>query len=296
MSKIHVFTDADLDGAGCFLMLKTAFPNDSITYSVTTEKKFRSSILGWLERDDFSNYDKVFVCDLNIKNDIALINQPNVVVFDHHAEHVEHLEEYTLAKPVIKDYSSCTLLLYRSLKLEDKLNEYQKLLVKIVDDYDSYTLSIPYSRKLNQIFWNYTGDRVNKFLKDFEVGFKGFNRFHKNTLIIVERKIQEYFKKEKIFKGNIKISGKECTVLGGFFSFSPNEIAERALDENNGDIIFLMNLNTKTCIMRKSKSCDIHMGKLAETLADGGGHEDAAGCLVNDTIINITKLLEPVCQ
>ena len=69
-----------------------------------------------------------------------------------------------------------------------------------------------------------------------------------------------------------------------------------ALDENNGDIIFLMNLNTKTCIMRKSKSCDIHMGKLAETLADGGGHEDAAGCLVNDTIINITKLLEPVCQ
>ena len=296
MSKIHVFTDADLDGAGCFLMLKTAFPNDSITYSVTTEKKFRSSILGWLERDDFSNYDKVFVCDLNIKNDIALINQPNVVVFDHHAEHVEHLEEYTLAKPVIKDYSSCTLLLYRSLKLEDKLNEYQKLLVKIVDDYDSYTLSIPYSRKLNQIFWNYTGDRVNKFLKDFEVGFKGFNRFHKNTLTIVERKIEEYFKKEKIFKGNIKISGKERTVLGGFFSFSPNEIAERALDENNGDIIFLMNLNTKTCIMRKSKSCDIHMGKLAETLADGGGHEDAAGCLVNDTIINITKLLEPVCQ
>jgi len=296
MNKIHVFTDADLDGAGCYFMIKRAFPNDNITYSVTTEKKFRSNVLGWLERDDFSNYDTVFICDLNIKNDIPLINQPNVIVFDHHAEHVEHLQEYTQAKPIIKDYSSCTLLLYRSFKLNEKLNDYQKLLVKIIDDYDSYTLSIPYSRKLNQIFWNYTGDRVNKFLNDFENGFKGFNKYHTNTLTIVERKIEEYFKKEQLFKGNIKIGGTNHTVIGGFFSFSPNEIAERALDENNGDIIFLMNLNTKTCIMRKSKSCDIHMGKLAETLADGGGHEDAAGCLLNDTIINITKLLEPVCQ
>ena len=33
---------------------------------------------------------------------------------------------------------------------------------------------------------------------------------------------------------------------------------------------------------------------LAEKLADGGGHEAAAGSLLNDTIINITKLLQPI--
>ena len=36
------------------------------------------------------------------------------------------------------------------------------------------------------------------------------------------------------------------------------------------------------------------MAKLAAKLADGGGHEDAAGSLLNDNIINITKLLGPV--
>ena len=294
MAKVHVFTDADLDGAGCLFTLKKAFPDYNITYSVTTEKKFRNSILSWLERDDFSNYDTVFICDLNIKNDISLINQPNVIVFDHHAEHTEHLNEYTQAKPVIKDFSSCTLLMYQAFKLKDKLSDYEKLLVKIVDDYDSYTLSIPYSRKLNQIFWNYTGDRVYKFLQDFGNGFKGFNKFHKNTLNIVERKINDYFKNEQLYKGKIKISNNEYTLIGGFFSFAPNEISERALEELNGDMIILMNLNSKTCTLRKNKNCPVNMGKLAEKLADGGGHEDAAGCLMNDNIINLTKLLKPV--
>jgi oligoribonuclease NrnB/cAMP/cGMP phosphodiesterase (DHH superfamily) len=38
MPKIHVFTDADLDGAGSFLALKLAYKNADISYSVTTER------------------------------------------------------------------------------------------------------------------------------------------------------------------------------------------------------------------------------------------------------------------
>ena len=294
MSKIHVFTDADLDGAGCFLMLKTAFPNDSITYSVTTEKKFRSSILGWLERDDFSNYDKVFVCDLNIKNDISLINQPNVIVFDHHAEHAERLDEYTLAKPVVKDYSSCTLLLYRSLKLEEKLNDYQKLLVKIVDDYDSYTLSLPFSKPLNQVFWSYTGDRIIKFENDFNKGFFGFNQFQKNALKITQNKIERFFKEETIYKGNLRIGGNDYNVAGVFISFSPNEIAERIIEDYKVDFVIQINLKGKAVYMRRSKNCTLNLGKLASKLMDGGGHNDAAGGTLNESIINITKFLKPI--
>jgi nanoRNase/pAp phosphatase (c-di-AMP/oligoRNAs hydrolase) len=36
------------------------------------------------------------------------------------------------------------------------------------------------------------------------------------------------------------------------------------------------------------------MGKLAAKLMDGGGHEDASGGSLNDTIINITKFLKPI--
>ena len=40
MPKIHIITDADLDGAGSFLCLKYAYENASLSYSVTTEKIF----------------------------------------------------------------------------------------------------------------------------------------------------------------------------------------------------------------------------------------------------------------
>ena len=294
MPKIHVFTDADLDGAGSYLALKLAYKNADISYSVTTEKNFRENILNWQLKDSFKNYDTVFICDLNIKNDIALIDRDNVVVFDHHAEHVNHLNEYVKAKAIIKEYPSCTLLMYHSLKLKEKITDHQKLLFNFISDYDSYVLKYPQSRELNQIFWNYTGDRLQKFLIEFKDGFFGFNRYHKNALKIVERNIENYFKTQTLYKGNLKISGKDYNVMGGFFSFSPNEIAERALRENNADVILLINLKSKTVCYRKSKTCDLDVGKLAEKLADGGGHEAAAGSLLNDTIINITKLLQPI--
>ena len=294
MPKIHVFTDADLDGAGSYLALKLAYKNADISYSVTTEKNFRENILNWQLKDSFKNYDTVFICDLNIKNDIALIDRDNVVVFDHHAEHVNHLNEYVKAKAIIKEYPSCTLLMYHSLKLKEKITDHQKLLFNFISDYDSYVLKYPQSRELNQIFWNYTGDRLQKFLIEFKDGFFGFNRYHKNALKIVERNIENYFKTQTLYKGNLKISGKDYNVMGGFFSFSPNEIAERALHENNADVILLINLKSKTVCYRKSKTCDLDVGRLAEKLADGGGHEAAAGSLLNDTIINITKLLQPI--
>lgn len=292
MSKIHVFTDADLDGAGCLLMLQQAFPNEQISYKVTTEKKFRDTVLNWQLNDSFRNYDKVFICDLNIKEEAALVDRDNVVVFDHHAEHLEYLDQYKKAKAVVEDFSSCTLLMYKRLNLQDKLSDNQKLLVKIVDDYDSYTLDLEYSKPLNQIFWNYTGNRVQKFIEDFGEGFFGFNQYHKNTLRIVENKINKYFETEKLYKGEIQLGDTDYTVLGGFFSFSPNEISERALEENKADFIILINRETKTVTYRRSKDCKLSMSKLASKLADGGGHEDAAGSLLNDSIINITKLLK----
>ena len=45
--------------------------------------------------------------------------------------------------------------------------------------------------------------------------------------------------------------------------------------------------------MRKNKNCGIDLGKLAKQLSSGGGTSDVAGCILNDTIINITKLLQP---
>tara|TARA_E500000318_G_C3511263_1_gene192408 strand:- start:110 stop:988 length:879 start_codon:yes stop_codon:yes gene_type:complete len=291
MPKIHIITDADLDGTGSYLCLKQAYGENTITYSVTTEKKFINDIAYF----KFEDYDLVIISDLNLKeSEIRLCDLKNVIVIDHHAEHIKLIGNYKNAKPIIKDYSSCTKLIYDTFKLNVKLNKNQKLLVNLIDDYDSYTLDLPFSKPLNQVFWTYTGDRVKKFEEDFKDGFFGFNTFQKNALKIIENKINNFFKEETIHSGNIKISGNDYKVAGAMVSFSPNEIAENIIAKYNVDFVIMINLKGKSVYLRRSKKCTLNMGNLAAKLMEGGGHHDAAGGILNDTIINITKLLKPI--
>ncbi len=291
MPKIHIITDADLDGAGSYLCLKQAYLDTTLTYSVTTEKKFISDIAYF----KFEDYDLVIISDLNLKeSEIRLCDLKNVIVIDHHAEHIELIDNYKNAKPIVKDYPSCTKLIYDTFKLENKLNKNQKLLIKLIDDYDSYTLSLPFSKPLNQVFWSYTGDRISKFENDFKDGFFGFNQFHKNALKIIENKIDRFFKEETIHKGNLKIGENNYNIAGVMVSFSPNEIAEHILEKYDVDFVIMINLKGKSVYMRRNKKCTLNMGKLAAKIMDGGGHEDAAGGNLNESIINITKFLKPI--
>ena len=291
MPKIHIITDADLDGAGSFLCLKYAYENAFISYSVTTEKNFLNDISHF----KFNEYDLVIISDLNLKqNEINLCDFKNVIIIDHHKEHIELIKNYKNAKPIIKDYTSCTKLIFDTFKLKSKLNKNQKLLIKLIDDYDSYTLSLPFSKPLNQVFWSYTGDRINKFENDFNKGFFGFNQFQKNALKITQNKIERFFKEETIYKGNLKIGGNNYNVAGVFISFSPNEIAERIIEDYKVDFVIQINLKGKAVYMRRSKNCNLNLGKLASKLMDGGGHHDAAGGTLNESIINITKFLKPI--
>jgi oligoribonuclease NrnB/cAMP/cGMP phosphodiesterase (DHH superfamily) len=58
----------------------------------------------------------------------------------------------------------------------------------------------------------------------------------------------------------------------------------------------VMNLNTKRVSFRKNKetAADVNLGNLAKVLADGGGHTDSSGGRITDSILTITKMLQPV--
>jgi oligoribonuclease NrnB/cAMP/cGMP phosphodiesterase (DHH superfamily) len=77
-------------------------------------------------------------------------------------------------------------------------------------------------------------------------------------------------------------------------TFSPNEIAESIIEKYKVDFVIMINLKGKSVYMRRNKNCTLNMGKLAAKLIDGGGHEDAAGGILNESIINITKFLKPI--
>ena len=291
MPKIHIITDADLDGAGSYLCLKYAYKNASISYEVTTEKKFLEDIAVF----NFNEYDLVIISDLNLKEDeIKLCDYKNVMVIDHHAEHMDLIDNYKNVKTIIKDYTSCTKLIYDTFNLENKFNKNQKLLVKLIDDYDSYTLNLPFSKSLNQVFWSYTGDRVSKFENDFKDGFFGFNQFHKNALKIIKNKIDRFFEEETIHIGEVNLGGNNYNIAGVMVTFSPNEIAESIIKKYGVDFVIMINIKGKSVYLRRSESCNLNMGKFASKIMNGGGHEDAAGGTLNESIINITKFLKPV--
>ena len=77
-------------------------------------------------------------------------------------------------------------------------------------------------------------------------------------------------------------------------TFSPNEIAERIISTYGVDFVIMINLAGKSVYMRRSVDCSLNMGIVAAKLMDGGGHADAAGGTLNDTVINITKLLNKI--
>ncbi len=106
--------------------------------------------------------------------------------------------------------------------------------------------------------------------------------------------INRFFKEEPIHIGNLKIGENNYNIAGVMVSFSPNEIAEHILEKYDVDFVIMINLKGKSVYMRRNKKCTLNMGKLAAKIMDGGGHEDAAGGNLNESIINITKFLKPI--
>lgn len=103
---------------------------------------------------------------------------------------------------------------------------------------------------------------------------------------------EEFSSKGDLFVGDIKLGNKTYKVGGVFFDTTPNLIANNILKNYNIDILLLYHNVKKIVIFRKSEKVDIDLGKLAKQLSYGGGKPDVAGCVVNDKIISITKLLD----
>ena len=108
--------------------------------------------------------------------------------------------------------------------------------------------------------------------------------------------LEEYSFTGDIFYEKIKLGDKNYGVAGVFFHENPNLLANYIFKNYNKvvDIVLLINLKNKIVILRKNKDCDIDLGKLAKQLSTGGGKNEVAGCLLNDKILNLTKLLKPL--
>lgn len=298
VDNIFIFTDADLDGACCYTVFRW-FTNFICPYKACTEKTFRKDFENFLKNNQSENFKKIYIFDLSIlnkNNDIADLS--NVTYINHGEDDPEDIKKFKNAKIITDGSSSCALMLYKRLKEKytDKLTAEQKLLVSLVNDYDSYALKSPLSKDLNFLFWSYTGDRIERFYSDFKNGFTGFNQQQKNLINLYKNNLNKTLNNLSVFKKTIKHDNSEYTVVSTFTETAPSEVAHHILNEHNGDIAIVVNLNTKYISLRKdkNKNHDLHVGHFTKEYFKGGGSKNVGGGFLNEDFLTFSKSLEPI--
>jgi nanoRNase/pAp phosphatase (c-di-AMP/oligoRNAs hydrolase) len=295
--NIFIFTDCDLDGAGSYLMFKW-FISDDIPYKIVRVNDFGAIFKNWYEKYQ-NKYDMIYILDLDVSQEcLELVDKKNVTIIDHHKTHVENKHKYKHATAVVQEAPSCTKFLYSifSKKYEIKLTDEQKLMVLYINDYDCYELKFPQSYNLNILYWNYQGDRLDKFLNDFGNGFTGFNDSQQNIILYNKNKFKSIINKLEVhIARQVPIGKLKYKLVSVFADSYVNEVADHIIKNYKADIGFVVNLKSKKVSLRKSKTCDVDLGKLATKLFNaGGGHEYAAGGIINEQFLNLTKIFKPM--
>lgn len=290
---LYLFTDSDLDGAGCYFVLRKYIDSD-FGHSQTSEKKFRDQFQA-LENKE--KYKRIYICDLSVlEKNLDIVDLPNVVYINHRNTAKYREVPSKKLRQESEDAESCTILLYKKLKdkFKQPFTRDEKILISYINDYDNYTLKFPESKKLHYLLHTFDGDRLAKFYNTFSNGFKGFTNTQETVIKNVIDRVNNTFNTLKVFKGVIKIGGQDVNVCSTFNNIFPSEICDKMLQCYDCDVAISVNLNTSNVSIRKKKDCDVNLGKFANKVFDGGGDGSVAGGKITKTFLELTKLLYPI--
>lgn len=288
--NVAIWTDNDLDGSGSAYLLSCIYktPPHNVLIKEVYDRTFVGEFKGWVAAN-YDKYDTIFITDLHIPDELVdIVDDPKVVIIDHHQTHVDVKDRYKKAKVIIEYETSCTKLIRRKFEAVLKLTDAQKELLDHVDDYDNYTLKLKDTLKYNAIYHSYNRPKVDKFIENFRDGVREFTPNEKNAIKLHFLKYKEQIDKATFYFGNIK----GYKVVGCFAENSINEVAHYAINHFKADIAMVIILQAKSVSIRKNKeTCPIELHKLAEKLCDGGGHAYAAGGKITEKFMEFLKTL-----
>lgn len=292
--SIHVFTDADLDGAISYMALCWYLGCD-VPVTVTTENQLEEEFKNFKSKNNILNFKRIYILDLDICKIAPEIDKPNFSIVDHHIGSIECGYKFKNARNKFEDSGSTCKLLYEILKTHygRDLTQEQKLLISIGHDYDSYTLKQKdISIGLNMLFWNLQGNRLQKFIEKFKTGFTGFSEEDKKVIAFYNNKINSYLKNNTVYTGIVPIGGKQVQICSIMADFCINEVAQAILQQTNSEIAIVVNPKSQSISFRRNKDSNFNVANLASKIADGGGHPAAAGGKITSTFLEFTKLLK----
>ena len=292
MSKnIQVITHLDLDGVVSYLVLCWLY-GQKLNVIGTTPKKLEEDYDKLLKSG--KKWDRLYLLDLDVSKIGSLIDLPTTAIFDHHKTNI-----YPFKQAVTRIYNetSCAKLIYDSLfKHTNKtLTNNQKTLIALADDWDSNTKSTPLSEGLNIVYHSMT-NKFNSFVEDYYEGFKQFDKFKQNTILLYKKHRNEYLNQLVPFIGLVDFDEQKDIKIGAVFCDKfIQECCDWLLTNHDVDVAIAVLIEQQRIAVRRNKNCNkIDVSKFVQRIASGGGHEAAAGGNLTDEFVEFTKMLKPL--
>lgn len=291
-SEPVVFFHKDLDGIVSYLVLCWAV-SKRLPYVATTPGKLTEDWQKWNSANANSS-SMIYFLDLDVTKIGEQIDKPNVVIIDHHKT---NLFPFKSATAIIYNETSCAKMMHKTFfkdKDNKSLTNPQKTLIALADDWDSNTKSTPISEELNIVYHSMT-NKVSSFIEDYYDGFKPFDKFKTNTIALYKKHRKEYLQTLKPFIGEIEIEGEPATVCAVFCNKFVGECCDYIFLKYSSDIAIAVLLEQKRIAVRRNpNNSKIDISRFVQRIANGGGHEAAAGGNLTEEFMEFTKLLKPL--
>ena len=289
--KIQVITHTDLDGVCSYLVLCWLYGKKLEVMGTTPMK---------LEQDfdklvaSGKTWDKLYFLDLDVSKIGEKIDQKTTVVLDHHKTNI-----YQFKNAIVRIYNetSCAKLIYDTFFKDTgkKISNAQKTLIALADDWDSNTKATPLSESLN-IVYHSMSNKFSSFVEDYYDGFKPFDKFKENTILLYKKHRKEYIDTLNPFFGEVEFEGQKDVKVGAVFcSKFVQECCDWLFKKYQVDVAIAVLVDQKRIAVRRSSSnSTVDVSKFVQRIASGGGHEAAAGGNLTEEFIEFTKMLKPL--
>ena len=288
-AKQFIFANSDIDGSLSYLIFRW-ITGAQIPYKTSSLFTIEQDFNEWYRKNG-EKYDRVYLLGIDVSNCLNFVNKDNVLIFKHRSP----VSSLSTAKIITDEKSNSTsMLLYNKFKNKVTLGDHQKLMLLLVNDIKKYKFDLPQSKDLDILYKAYTGDKLLKFVTDFNGGFNQFSDKHRALINLYKKGIHNAIKDLKIFSGDLPFKGEKYKVISTFADKYINEISDRLLDHFESDICFVVNVDKNRVSFRRSPDCKVDLDILADKIAFGGGHPYAASGTLTEDFITITKLFKQV--
>lgn len=279
---------ADLDGVMPVILTDLAF--EEYDYHLLDIDEVDSYMLESLKNNRFDGYDKVFMTDICISEEVALkIDQldfkEKFQVLDHHYTRLP-LNRFSFIEVVdVKDgiHESGTSLYYKYL-LKNYANQnlikesvsYMVSLVRLGDTWEWKRFNVLEARDLGTLFAYYGNEKFINYYCSFLRKNKEFyfNEAEKMLIYLDRKKIESYVEEKKQELMKKEISGHTVGIV--FAEQYRSELGNALAEYYQDEVDFIIIINVSRSISYRSVREDFSVADFAE-IYGGGGHKQAAG-------------------